>query len=113
MTYTDEEIATGEWVRSLAENSPLGIRAFYRTERWRKFRREILARDHYACQRCKAEGRGYVRADTVHHIVHLKADPNLALTESNLISVCASCHDLYHPDKHYKEPEPITKERWD
>lgn len=56
---------------------------------WRRLRTQILQRDSYLCQSCKAQGR-YVTATDVDHIL-AKAhggtdDP------SNLQSLCRSCH---------------------
>lgn len=38
-------------------------------------------------------------ATTVHHIKHLDEHPELALVDSNLISLCADCHNKAHPEK--------------
>lgn len=109
--YTEGEQHTGEWVRSMAEESEHGWKAFYRTYRWVKLRNAVLARDHHACVRCRQRGK-YSRANTVHHIVHLKDAPELAITESNLVSLCASCHEEMHPEFRYKPKGFTTPERW-
>lgn len=71
---------------------------FYRSKRWKIKRAAVLRRDGYLCQMCLRYGR---RRDavTVHHIKHLEDDPTLALTDSNLISLCSACHNKMHPEK--------------
>lgn len=71
---------------------------FYRSRQWEKKRMMILRRDKYRCQRCKRYGK-QTEATTVHHIKHLDEYPELALTDSNLISLCAACHSKAHPEK--------------
>ncbi len=77
---------------------------------------EIIKRDNYECQKCKEKVK-YSKADCVHHIIHLKDNPYLALESSNLISLCNECHNLEHPEKLNKmikmnKKEPITTEIW-
>lgn len=74
--------------------------AFYKTWAWQKCRGTILDRDGYLCQVCLKDGEP-IPADTVHHIKHLRDYPELALTESNLISVCFDCHNDLHPEKSF------------
>lgn len=71
---------------------------FYASEKWKRKRAVILRRDGYMCQRCKKYGR--IRPATiVHHIKELEDFPELALTNSNLESVCLACHNALHPEK--------------
>ncbi len=87
---------------------------FYHSSAWRSKRREILKRDNKECQRCKSKGR-YSKADCVHHIKHLKDRPDLALVDSNLTSVCDTCHNVLHPEKLHKNNiirRVISDERW-
>jgi 5-methylcytosine-specific restriction protein A len=88
-------------------------RAFYHSASWLNKRAEILERDNYECQRCKRKGR-YHKAECVHHKQHLDKRPDLALTDSNLTSLCYSCHDSEHPEKLKKNnPKPfISEEKW-
>lgn len=79
------------------------IDEFYRSSKWLHKRELILRRDGYRCQRCKRYGR-ITQANTVHHIQHLEDRPDLALTSSNLISLCARCHMEVHPEKHKGQP---------
>ncbi len=110
--YTDEQISTGEWVRKITASSQRGWKAFYHTTAWQKKRAQVLQRDHGACQRCREKGK-YTKADTVHHIRHLRDVPELALTDDNLISLCSECHEAVHPEKHKTTPKGYTNiERW-
>lgn len=111
MEYTEEQIRVGEWVRKISARSYRGWKAFYHTSEWKRKRKTILKRDRYGCQKCRQEGR-YTRAYTVHHKQHLRKKPELALTDSNLISLCAECHETVHPEKHKKKYKEITVERW-
>jgi 5-methylcytosine-specific restriction endonuclease McrA len=88
-------------------------RKFYDSPAWRKIRKKALERDRYACMLCKERG-SFTRANTVHHIQELKNAPHLALTLSNLQSLCHACHDKIHakgfsPPKREKRKFP---ERW-
>lgn len=87
--------------------------AFYVSTRWKHKREDILRRDNNECQMCKAEG-GHSEATTVHHIKHLKDNPELALEDSNLMSLCAECHNKVHPEKQkFKKKKPqLNEERW-
>lgn len=90
---------------------------FYTSSLWLKVRAEALERDNYECQMCKLRGE-YARADTVHHIKHLKDRIDLGLTLSNLISLCFDCHNLEHPEKveamnkNNKRKGFYVEERW-
>lgn len=70
----------------------------YRCAKWRKQRERVLRRDGYMCQYCKRYGRRKT-ATTVHHIKHADEYPELAYTDSNLISLCDACHNKAHPEK--------------
>ena len=94
---------------------------FYDTPAWRKKRKQILIKDKYECQHCKAKGI-YTKADTVHHIKPLDKYPQLALSDyydnekkqRQLISICRACHEHEHERwKLLNIKEPLTKERWD
>jgi len=76
----------------------MNTEAFYLSSKWKRKRKAILKRDGYLCQICKRYGRR-TDAQTVHHIKHLDEYPELALENSNLISVCNACHNKLHPEK--------------
>lgn len=109
--FTDNQIAIGGWVREISAKSYRGWKAFYHTTKWKHKRKEILKRDHNACRLCKQKGK-YTRATTVHHIKHLKDVPELALEDSNLISLCNVCHEFMHPEKHRKKNAYENTEKW-
>lgn len=50
------------------------------------------------CVECKKYGRRH-DATTVHHIKELEQYPELALVDSNLVSLCEACHNKMHPGK--------------
>ncbi len=74
------------------------VEDFYQSKAWKRKRGVILRRDGYRCQDCKRYGR-MRQATTVHHIKHLDQHPELALTNSNLVSLCDACHNKRHPEK--------------
>lgn len=89
------------------------VKAFYISTEWINKRKEILKRDHNECQRCKARGKFHI-AECVHHIKHLKDRTDLALEDSNLISLCNTCHNEVHPEKLHSsiKPKYNNEERW-
>lgn len=71
---------------------------FYKTGRWKRLRASVLRRDGYLCQNCKRYGK-HTEATTVHHIKHADEYPELIFDPKNLVSLCAGCHNLAHPEK--------------
>lgn len=63
---------------------------FYKHAPWLKLRRMQL-RSEPLCRTCKAAGR-ITPAELVDHIIPFKERPDLALDQSNLRSLCSSCH---------------------
>lgn len=84
---------------------------FYTSWAWLQKRKQILERDNFECQRCKEEG-GFSKANTVHHIKELKDYPELSLTDSNLVSLCYSCHNIAHERFEGQKPKIDIPERW-
>lgn len=74
----------------------------YKSTKWKHKQKAILRRDGYMCQWCKRYGK-QVSATTVHHIKHADEYPELAYTDSNLISLCSGCHNKAHPEKAAKD----------
>lgn len=74
---------------------------FYSSAKWKSKRKKILNRDRNRCQMCRRYGRNR-NATTVHHIKHYEEYPELALTDSNLTSLCQDCHNKVHPEKALK-----------
>lgn len=108
--YTRQQNDVGNWVRKIAAESDRGWKEFYHTREWTGKRREILARDRHECKRCREHG-VYRHATTVHHMVHLREAPELALEDTNLISLCSECHEAVHPEKHERKGF-VNAERW-
>lgn len=109
----------GRWVQSLIDEGRL--HEFYTSGYWMQLRAEILDEDKYECQHCKKRGL-YKKADTVHHVKHLRLFPMFALSKvyifqgkeyKQLVSLCRQCHELEHPERRRKKKEkPLTEERW-
>ena len=70
----------------------------HKTYKWRQKAQRILRRDHYQCQICKQYGITR-EATEVHHVKPWERYPELAYTDSNLISLCHACHNKQHPEK--------------
>jgi 5-methylcytosine-specific restriction endonuclease McrA len=69
-------------------------RLFYPSTTWRKMR-AIQLRASPLCERCLAEGL-YVPATVVHHRIERRDRPELTFDQSNLESLCSSCHSRHH-----------------
>lgn len=65
---------------------------FYRTKEWLTKRGYIMDRDMHLCIDCLINIDDPVEAKIVHHIEPVKDNWNRRLDNSNLISVCDSCH---------------------
>lgn len=101
-------------------------RQVYESKYWRRLRRVVLAMDKSECVICRDKHKRYRKATTVHHVNHLKNNPDKALDiyyiddkgikQRNLLSVCKRCHEVEcHPEWMIKREwvEPLTVERWD
>lgn len=97
---------------------------FYHWPEWLQRRDDVLALDRYECYLCRERKHRYRRAILVHHVQHLKARPDLALSiwdpatgERQLVSLCRACHEDEHPERRWRRPAgasvPVTTERWD
>jgi len=82
---------------------------FYSSRAWRRLRAEALRRDEHKCVWCRQAGRYAVDragrrvsvvATVVHHKIPIEERMDLALCFDNLVSLCDSCHDAAHPEKH-------------
>lgn len=72
---------------------------FYLSTAWKHKRLEILKRDNYECQWCKAEGKVNTNEHAVlevDHIQELEDHPELALENDNLRTLCKDCHNKRH-----------------
>lgn len=68
---------------------------FYQSKEWKAIRLLALKRDDYKCVKCGISIAGYKKS-RVDHIIEVKLRPDLALTLSNLQSLCPSCDNLKH-----------------
>lgn len=57
------------------------------------FRRQVYERDNYTCQKCGSKVSGHLIA---HHINSFKDYPELRTNPNNGITLCETCHKLYH-----------------
>ena len=101
------------------------IDKFYATRQWRQLRTEVLEEQHNECYICKQDGK-IVKADCVHHHIHVKDNPRLALSKTytdeegneqvQLMCLCNSCHNKVHDEKlkyRNKSKKMFTnEERW-
>ena len=71
---------------------------FYDSKAWREKRAHIKRRDRHLCQSCLKRKRVTV-ATTVHHVKPFKEFPDLALVDSNLVSLCRDCHEDAHDNR--------------
>lgn len=98
---------TEAWVLSLIAAGKLHL--FYISKPWIHARDQVMQEQHYECQDCKQAGR-FSPAEVVHHVKPLRMYPRLALTKSNLVCLCASCHWVrHHPGR---RGDVIAEEAW-
>lgn len=67
---------------------------FYRTRQWSHLRQQVLDRDHYLCQYCKAIGKITPNSKTVDHLRPVEVFPNYKSDIDNLVTTCRKCHAL-------------------
>ena len=65
---------------------------FYNNKQWRKLRKYYISKQPL-CEVCKRFGK-IIEAKVVDHIKRVKINPELALVESNLQSLCSRCHNI-------------------
>jgi hypothetical protein len=77
-----------EWYRYHHNARRKIYETYIKSEQWRGLRMQVLARDGYVCQVCKAQ-----RAAQVHHLTyeHFQHEPL-----EDLLSVCLTCHEQIH-----------------
>ena len=63
---------------------------FIRSAAWIRLSRAIR-RQRTVCERCRAD-----LSTEVHHKLTVAAAPHRALDPTNLLAVCAACHDALH-----------------
>ena len=109
----------GVWIAGFIATG--NVHKFYTSPAWERLRAEVLREDRHECQHCKARG-CYTRANTVHHVMHVRDHPELALSryymdergkpQRQLVSLCFACHEKEHEKERGKTEEPLTPERW-
>jgi 5-methylcytosine-specific restriction enzyme A len=67
------------------------LNRFLRSAAWLKLRDVKLAETPW-CEYCQENGREFVPAIDVDHVLPRHSHPELKLTKSNLKSACKSCH---------------------
>lgn len=88
--------------------------AFYGSLEWKAKRLEILERNSYECQWCKANG--YVTTQShatleVDHILELKDRPDLALDDLNLQLLCRSHHNQKHKRFNFRPKQKANEKK--
>lgn len=81
---------------------------FYKSDRWKAKREQILRRDGYLCQLSKRYGK-YIQADHVHHIFPREMFPQYQYDDWNLISLSTIMHNKMH-DRSGHELSPMGVE---
>lgn len=62
--------------------------SYMKSERWRKLRLKVLARDDYQCQRC-----GSAKNLRIHHLTYERVGHEAL---DDLITLCEACHSEIH-----------------
>lgn len=75
------------------------ITAFRSSRAWQKKRDAIKTRDKSLCLYCASKGRYIFKGLSVHHIQPIYKKWNLRLEDSNLITLCRTCHELAEDGK--------------
>ena len=90
---------------------------FYKSKQMLELRKYVIRKHRTNCIRCRAYGKLTI-TNVVHHIIHVKDNPSLALMENNLVPLCHSCHNVVHPEKQehfekYLNKPRFNDERWE
>ena len=86
------------------------IDKLYKTNKWRKLRELVIARDFGVCQECQRRGI-IARGTVVHHIIEAREDITKFWDIDNLELVCLACHNKEHPEKSGGEKKVKTKRK--
>lgn len=106
---------TIEKIRYLIENDKVDL--FYKSKVWQIKKHNVMIRDNNECQECKKEGKLTIKQLAkldVHHKKELKEYPELALEDSNLVTVCVHHHNILDSKGSYgaKKKKFVNEERW-
>ena len=99
-----------KWINELAHEQK--IYRFYQTVEWRSLRAEIMHKHHNECYKCRQYGK-ITKADTVHHVYHLRDYPEYGLSEEIYIDGKKIINELVTLDKtivKYELREPSLHE---
>lgn len=88
--HKDEHVAQTKHYDRFSRDTK--TKAFYNSGAWRKLRNMVKIRDAGLCQMCLVDKK-IVAGVEVDHIIPIKVDWSLRLTESNLQLLCRSCHN--------------------
>lgn len=69
--------------------------SFYKSKRWRRLRKAVLAKAGYQCQESKRYGK-MIPAAVVHHIFPMSDYPQYRWEPWNLIALSADVHNQMH-----------------
>ncbi|HFD1661192.1 HNH endonuclease signature motif containing protein [Enterococcus faecium] len=86
------------------------IDKLYKTNKWRKLRELVIARDFGVCQECQRRGI-VTRGIVVHHVIEAREDITKFWDINNLELVCLACHNKEHPEKSGGEKKVKTKRK--
>lgn len=75
-----------------ARTARLPWRKWYKTQRWRALRWQVLRRDRFTCRMCGAIAQDSAQL-VADHIQPHRGDPVLFWNEANLQCLCAPCHN--------------------
>lgn len=91
--YEENDLLKGEnhpnW-----QGGPDTIDELRESNYYKNWCKQILARDNFACQKCKKKG-GKLQ---VHHIEPVSESPEKVMDEDNVMAICKPCHQEKHPD---------------
>ena len=71
---------------------------FYKSHEWKALRIRCLKRDRWTCVNCGASVRALGQS-RVNHKLSRKQRPDLALSLSNLETLCVACDNAHHSEK--------------
>lgn len=82
---------------------------FYQTTAWQQLRRKALKRDRYRCRMCNAlvNGKGAAHVD---HIIARRKAPDLALSLSNVQTLCTHCHNSIKQSHEANDTQAIGRD---
>lgn len=74
--------------------------------RWQKRRLEVMQRDKFLCRICPTPEEGAFL--NVHHLVYYPGRYAWEYDDTELLTLCAPCHDKLHTPPVLHAPEPLS-----